>query len=563
MKRFAKWGLIVAVVLCGLWLFARVAGLGAKNKAGGASAGLSFNVGKTETHNNISSSSTTAASEHAGFNCRRVLLIQTQPDRLSARIAALVSQQLTNDSQIEQVEWVKPPATFSQGAQAPDLFIRIGSVRLEENGILSRSLKATFDGSIGDRPWESSRYVHDSGTPPLVQFTWNTLVENNSIFKGIRSDRYGDTVGSIADEFVKGISNQLETLSAKYPALPEWPRAFYGPYEPINDFDFLKEVKGLRACSYYGMFTHNETFWEFQTATNPAPQLERIIGQLESAQWKFGYASLTNTQDYYASLQKGKATLEIFRADRNRLSSLSGKTEDFIGFVAHYRKPFSAAEREAALETLFSGQPSVESLLPFQNVFSGAQRERFYALMEKTPATTPATGLSLAERRLNRKETNAAVNLLVQAKALAIAGNDPTAVLSNVESMAKRISPKQDLKLEVTPEVCRELGFLELTNATQTLELEREPGQPILWFGQGERGLTVLALVIQPPRHGVYQWKFSQARDGIESTTSSSFNLAEEKTWRNTFSFNQQRIKVAAHLGTDGRRLVFNIEPER
>ena len=217
-----------------------------------------------------------------------------------------------------------------------------------------------------------------------------------------------------------------------------------------------------------------------------------------------------------------------------------------LQFVVHYRKPFSRAEREAALESLFVGQSPIETLLPFQNSFSPAQRERFYAMVEKFPAASPRTCVQIAEVYLQRQQTNAALNLLLCAKALAFTLNDSSTLASSIEALAKKISPQHPLKLEVTPEICRQLGFLEITNAAPTFERECALGEPLLIFSFGEHGLETFSLTIRPPQKGVYPWTQTMSREGSQSTTSSSFSLPGEGNWQQTFAFNQLSLKVTA-----------------
>ena len=563
MKRSTKIGLVIALSLVGLVLIARLLGIGFGSKANGG-AFFNFNVGKTESRSNTSSSSTSSSSDNSGFNSRRVFFVNGSAHRLSQRIGTLVAQRLKDSPQIERFDLEKSPAILLEGAESPDLFLRINLTELKEEGIFPSSLKATVTASIGSAPWQSSYYSQSSTTPPLVHFTWNATLEHETTFSGIRSDHYAAAAQNIADELTKGISNQLSALSAKYTPLPELPRDFYGPYQPVGDFDFLKEFKARRAYSYYGLLTHNETFWRFQTATNPVPQLQRIISQLEAAQWKLSTASLTNTEDYQVRFRQDDVELEIFRlrADRTDLP-LSGKKESATEFVVHYRKPFSQTELEAALEKLFVEHTSIETLLPFQHSFSAKQREKFYALLEKTPTASPRATIQLAENYLHRKETNAAVNMLVRAKAMTTTLNDYSALESDIETMAKKISPKQKLKLEVTPETYRDLGFLEITNAPQMFELERDPGQPVLLFTIGERGPEAFCFTIRPPQKGSYPWTMIESREGVRSSMSSSFTVPVKGNWEQSFTFEKHSLKVAVLPLHDGKRIKVTVQTER
>ncbi|MEO5802145.1 MAG: hypothetical protein ABIR24_01340, partial [Verrucomicrobiota bacterium] len=374
------------------------------------------------------------------------------------------------------------------------------------------------------------------------------------------TDRYKDSARDIAEQLLKGMTNEMSKLARKYPALPELPREFYGTYEPVFDFDFLKEMKAKRAYSYHGLFTHNETFWKFETATNPVPQLQQIIEQLKAAKWLVETSSLTNTFDYYLRLHRGDAGLEIFRPERERMDLASlEKKENTLDFIVHYERPFSDAEREAALEKLFAANAPLETLLPFQNSFFPKQRDRYYALLEKTPATSPRSYLLLAEHYQQRHDTNAALKMLLRAKALR-ASLDSSDLDSQIDTLAKKISPKEKLKLEVTPELYREFGFLEITNAPQTFEMERAFGQPVLLFLNGKRGLETFCLTISPPRKGIYPWCMIETQGYGRSSMQSEFTLPAKKDWQQSFSFNDQTLIFTATLLPDGKRFKYRIE---
>jgi hypothetical protein len=552
-KGFAKVGIIFAACLLAFFLITRLPGRGAGPKAGAGTSGAAFSVGKTETHNISFAGSTSSSSENSTFSARRVVLIQTQSHPLTIQIGALLAERLKNCPEIDQVEIIEPSALLTPGP-APDLFLRLDLIHLKEEGLLSRSTKSTVTAFLGTAPWQSSHFTQAPTTPPLVQFAWNATFESDSTFRGIRTDRYAELARGIADDCAKGISNQIATLSAKFPPLPDLPSEFFGPYEPVEDFDFLKEVKAVRTCSYHGLMTHNQTFWIFHTPTNPVPQLERILSQLQATQWKVGNASVTNTEDYYISAERDHAELEIFRVRPHGIAlASSGTPPTSVEFVVHYRKLFIRQKLEAALEKLFVERRSLETLLPFQNSFSGDQRERFFALVENSPATSPQACLQIAESYLHRKETNAALNLLSRANALMVTARDPSEMHSRVETLAKKISPKEKLNLKVTPEICRELGFIELTNGLESVEQERDLGQPLLMFGVDERGVRTLALTVEPPRKGVYPWIMVQAGEGVRSTTSSSFDLAHRTNWEHTFTFDQLTLKATAVPVSDGR----------
>jgi hypothetical protein len=536
---------------------------GSRRAAGDDSPAM-INIGKTETRSSMSSGSTSSASENATFSARRVLLYSDNPHPLCRKIVAHLEQCLKESPFIEQLELTDQPYLNTNAGPAPDLFLNVNLAALKQSGLVSSTMKALVTASLGNSPWQSSHHTSDDTTAPLVAFEWNATMDSEITFTGVRTDRYADAGRSIADDLAKSIRKQIEDLVGKYPALPELPSQFYGPYQPVADFECLKEFPARRVGSYSGLFTHNETFWRFQTATNPMPQLARLIRQLEAAGWKITDNEMTNDWNHHLAGKNGDARLEIFRLRNEGLNfSSEVKNQTHLDFVAHYRKPFTRAECEATLDTLFASQPSVETLLPFRNSFSRAQRDKFFALVEQSPSASPRACVQIAEVYLNRKQTNAAMNMLLRAKALTATMKDASALTSGMESVAKKISPKKELKLEVTPEIYRELGFLEITNLTQTIEQERNLGRALVFFGPGKRGVKVFALTVSPPQKDTYPWFMTEVEDGSRSSSWSSFTPSPKGDWQHSFTFDNQTVNIVAVPLPDKKAVKFSIQLEQ
>jgi hypothetical protein len=419
-------------------------------------------------------------------------------------------------------------------------------------------------GVLGNAPWTGSHHTIDSTTPPLVQFHWNGTVDSESRFSGIRSDRYAELARAVADQFAQGISNQVETLAAKFPPLPELPGNLFGPYEPIADFDCLREVNARRACSYSGLLTRNETFWTFPAPGDPVPQLNRIISQLESAGWKVDKASLTNAPEHFVRCDQAGETLELFRTRRVNMGFSESHNDGALEpFIVHYRKPFTDAEREAAMEQLFALPRALETILAFRNCLTEPQRKRFFAMAEESSVPSPAVLLQGAESLMQRGETNAALNRMLRAKALFSVLDDPSEPKSKLDSLAKKIAQGENLKLEVTPEICRELGFLDLTNPPQTFQVERSLGEPLLMFVRGDRGVKILGLRIRPPRGGVYPWALTESQDGMRSRSSSSFSLSTQQEWRHTVTIDEITVEFAVAPNAGENQVKYTVRTKR
>ena len=558
MKTPVKIGLLVAGCLVATALAIHFFGSG--RKAADVSPAM-LNIGKTETHSSVSSTSTSSASDNSTFSARRVLLYSDNPHPLCRKIVAHLEQRLKDSPFIEHLELTDQPYINTNAVPGPDLFLTADLAELEQSGIVSSTMKALVTASLGNTPWQSSYYTSDATTAPLVCFEWKASIDSETTFTGVRTDRYADAARSIADDLAKNILKQIEEFAGKYPALPELPSEFYGSYQPVADLDCLKEFPARRVGSFSGLFTHNETFWSFSTATNPVPQLARVVRQLEAAGWKITDNQMTNSWNNRIAGNNGDARLEIFRQRNERMSlSHSDKPPAHFDFVAHYRKPFSAAEREAVLEKLLATPASVETLLPFVNALTKEQRGKFYDLTEKSPGTSPQACLQLAQHYLTQKHTNDAVHLLLRTKALAATLKDATSLNSSIEAMVKKISPKKEVKLEITPDLCRELGFLELTNLAQAIEQRRGFGQPLIFFAPGNRGVKISALTVGAPQKDAYPWLFVEAEDGMRSTSSSSFTPNNQGEWQHAISFDKRTLSIIVVPMPDKKQVKFTVQ---
>lgn len=557
MKPPVKIGLLAAVGMVLIASAIRLLQIGSETYS---SPGASLQVGKTETRSNTGSTSSSCSSENSTFNAKQMLLFSDNPHPLCRKIVTQLAQRLQAGPFIEYLEVTDKPFINTNGSAAPDLFLTVNLGQLKQGGLVSSTMKSLVTASLGNTPWQSSHYTRSDDSPPTVSFNWQATIDSEITFTGFRTDRYADAARSIADDLAKSINMQVEELSSKYPPLPALPAEFCGPYQAVNDFDWLNGLSARRTASYCGLLTHNETFWHFQTPTNPVPQLEQIVKKLKSAGWKISDTQFANTQDHRLEAAQDGASLEIFRQRDGRMNfSFEDAKSDHFNFIVHYRKPFTRAEREAALEKLFTGEPNAEALLPFSHSFTGEQRGRFYELIEKSPVTSPNASVQLAEYYLNQKRTNDAIHLLLRTKALAGTIKDAASVESRISDLAKKISPKRELKLVVTPEICRELGFIETTNLTQTIEQTRNLGQPLVLFGTGDRGVRITSFIVGAPQKDNYPWLRLQAEDGMRSSSSSSFPANSKGGWQQTFVEDGQQVGISAVPLPDQSKVRFTV----
>lgn len=532
--------------------------------------GFSASLSAFEVQNDFASTSTVSAPEGARFARGSLLFINESSHPLMQRVGSMLLKKLEGGYGIAQVEY-RPAGksrdrgqALADGARAPDLFLRLELKQLKEEGWVSRAVSATITATLGASPWQSNHSFTDDTTPPIIHYAWNGELRHNSTLKGFETPKYKSASESIANELAKAITNQLEKIEGEYTALPPLPDALFGPFHPAPALPFLQELKAGRAFSYYGLFTHNETFWKMQLSSNPVPRLESIAQQLSSQEWKVQPYDFTNTSACFLRAQKSGASLEVFSSREPATLASDPKSSEPVEFIVHFREPFTRKERTNALEQLLSQDTPLETMLAFESYFHTRQRDRFYARLEQNPPVSPEAQLSLARLYLQRKDMGKAIEAAKRTKALLSAEINPVKVSSRLDDLVKRISPKETLPLELSREDFKTAGFEELK---PSLTVEKKAGEPLALFSIGEDGVPqTFCLRVQPKgRNGsaqTYSWTSIETRASSRSTLSSSFQLPEEASWTNSFSFRNSPLHFVVTPLTNRAVLRYSIRNE-
>jgi len=524
-------------------------------------------VGKTETRSSMTSGRSTSAPEYATFNFGRVLLLSDNPHPFCRKIVDRLEQQLKESLHIRTVERLNEPFTITQRDGAPDLFLRVDLVSAKGSGVLTSTLKSVVSASLGNAPWFDTLHIRDGSSAPVVSIEWNATVDSESTFLGLTTDRYKEAAHDIAQSLAKSMTENLAKLSAEHPPLPSLPAEFFGPYEPVADFDWLSTVSARRSASFCGLFTHNETYWRFQTATNPGPVLEQIAQSLSRAGWDIQPRDHTETPFPLLEARQGEARVTI-----SRRSMLNAHISDprRLEFIVCHRKPLSRTERAQALELLLDRKPwDFETLLPFVHSFEVEQRRRFFERLAQTGSSSPKGCVQLADLYLDQGRTNDAKHQLLKAHALSATRPDSKTLKRHIEDLADKIQPQSRLELEYTPEICRELGFVEIEKVTQPLEFTRGFGEPLVFFVRFSNpvepphtAIRIVALTVNAPAKGFHGYTLRRSEPGVRSCDSGDCFRQVGEVFTRTIGAGDQAVTVQAELLSDAKGAKFTVRPE-
>ena len=528
-------------------------------------------VGKTETRSSMTSGQSTSAPEYATFNSGRVLMLSDNPHPFCRKIVDRLEQQLKESPHIRAVERLNEPFTITQRDGAPNLFLRVDLVSAKGSGVLTSTFKSVVSATLGNTPWFDTIHMRGDGSAPVVSIEWNATVDSESTFLGLTTDRYEEAAHDIAQSLAKSMTKKLAELSEEHPTLPSLPVEFFGPYEPVADFDWLSTVSASRSATYCGLFTHNETYWRFQTSTNPGPVLEQIAQSLNRAGWEVEARDLNSTLAPRLEARQGEARVNIFPKFRTHtlLDEDSSDPRRFEFIVCHH-KPLSRTERAQALELLLNRTPwDSETLLPFVHSFAPDQRQRFYDRLTQIGSSSPKGCVQLADLFLDQGRTNDAQHQLLKAHALSATRPDSASLQKQIMELADKIEPLLWGKFEYTPEICRELGFIEIEKVTQPLEFTRLFGQPLAFFKRFSNpvepphtAIRIVALTVNAPAKGFHGYTLRRSEPGKRSCDSGDCFRKVGEVFARTIGAGDQAVTVQAELLSDAKGVKFTVRPK-
>jgi hypothetical protein len=186
-------------------------------------------------------------------------------------------------------------------------------------------------------------------------------------------------------------------------------------------------------------------------------------------------------------------------------------------------------------------------LLPFVHSFAPDQRQRFYDRLTQIGSSSPKGCVQLADLFLDQGRTNDAKHQLLKAHALSATLPDSASLQTQIMTLAGKIEPNSWQEIEYTPEICRELGFVEIEKVTQPLEFTRLFGEPLVFFGRFSNTLRVTALTVRELMKDHYPVEHRSAEKGMRGFA--------------TEAFSGQKTGFSEHtLGDGGRAVIVRSE---
>jgi len=498
-------------------------------------------LGTISARNSIQTLSSTSAGSGERVNTRNILLICQSPHRLLDRAMREFQKSLAQLPYVSKVTYYPYGTKPQPGEHLPDVFITINMPEVNEKTFLrGRYFKAIIKWTAGSSIFAGTTHSVNNHTPPVVKFDIESQLEHESIMFGIESSRtkYKLAADGICHEMIKSIGKQFENLLAKYGRMPKQPEILDGTYHEPPEFSFLKGDKTEQLISGNGLLKNNHTIWRFAEKRETNTALAAYRDELKTLGWgqeELGKESLR--------MQKENENIFIFR-QRLRDSkagtffwSESEKTASEISLVADYESYLTSDQMQKAMDALLDCDVEIKTILIFEKCFSTPQQlERLQSIIEHSPVSTLDGCLMLARYWADRGEMEKGRDLLLHARAMQRTEKGHNLRAEEIKNLAKKLGDESLAEVPVTEEIFREMGFINIEQLTESMEIERSINEPVLFYQSLDDGeLKTFALRVirsQEPSYSMpYQLLTVESQKGSSSSSENGGKVKPGGTW--------------------------------
>ena len=532
-------------------------------------------LGTISARNSVQTLSSISAGNGERVNTRNILLFCQSPHHLLDRTAREFQKSLAQLPYVSKVTYYPYGTGPTPGGLLPDVFITINMPKVDEKTFLrSRYFKALITWTVGGSVFAGTTHSTNNYTPPVVKFDIESQLEHESKMFGIENSRakYKLAADGICYEMIKSISKQFENLLAKYGQMPKPPEILNGTYHEPPELSFLKGDKVEQLISGNGLLKNNHTIWRFAENRQTDTALAAYRDELNTLGW--GQEDLGNE---YLRMQKGNEHIYIFR-HRQRDSKAgaffwreSGRTASEISLIADYESYLTGDQMQKAMDALLDCDVEIKTILIFEKHFSTPQQfERLGAIIEQSPVRTLDGCLMLARYWADHGEMERGRDLLLHARAMQRAEKGHNVRAEEIKNLAKKLGDESLTEVPVTEEIFRKMGFINIEQITEPMEIERSINEPVLLYQRFDDGeLKTFALRVirsQEPSYSVpYQLLTVESQKGSSSSSENGGRVKPDGAWVvessiNVLTSESKSIQLKINC-LDNERFLFVITP--
>jgi len=497
--------------------------------------------GTISARNKVQTFSSTSAGSGERVNTRNILLICQNPHRLLDRAMREFQKSLVQLPYVSKVAYYPYGTRPKSGGYLPDVFITINMPQVNEKTFLrSRYFKAIIKWTAGSSIFAGTSNSVNNYTPPVVKFDIESQLEHESEMFGIESSRakYKLAADGICREMIRSISKQFENLLDKYGQMPKPPEILNGTYHEPPELSFLEGDKVEQLISGSGLLKNNHTLWRFAEKRETDKALAAFLDELKTLGW--GQEDLGKE---YLRMQKGNEHIYIFRQRRRDSKagtffwSESDKTASEISLIADYESYLTSDQMQKAMDALLDCDVDIKTILIFEKYLcTSQQRERLRSIIEQNSVYTLDGCLMLARYWADRGEMEKGRESLLRARAMQRTEKGHNVRAEEIKNLAKKLGDESLAEVPVTEEIFREMGFINIEQITEPMEIERSINEPVLFYQRLDDGeLKTYALRVirsQEPSYSVpYQLLTVESQKGSSSSSENGGKVKPDGVW--------------------------------
>jgi len=455
-------------------------------------ATLQVQAGRIEARNSLTSGNSSTQSGNARNCLSSVLLICKSPDALSQRVAADLLAELEKVPHFTEIKYIPPGHPLPTSGRAPDLFIQLELVSLNESGLIDHQVDARLRARWGTSLTDSRHSYNGDMTPPLIQSHTVAHLDHHSTTREVASSaaKYKLVAADIAKQFGGAITKEINDRVQKHGVLPDVPAGFFSEYTQPPALPLEGFVSEL-VFSGSGLFRHNETVWQCRSEAPLGRSLASLRERLVAAGYKAEEPAEPMT---HFRATKGTSVVEAFADHPGVIGQLPAaeRAEQDHEFIVTYTKWAITEEREAAIKRLLDDKADFNTLMIFEHALSNQQNQRLLERLSAEPSQDAAGWKWAAWRYHRNKDEVRAREALENAVLLLPLAKDASSVEGSLNSLAKELGDEKLVetlkKQPLNVERIKRLGIVEVTLGSKPAKIQFDAGGSarLLVRGPGE-----------------------------------------------------------------------------
>jgi hypothetical protein len=376
--------------------------------------------------------------------------------------------------------------------QLADIAITLDMPNIEEKTtLIGRSIQADIQCNAGILLPESWSHTTYSNTPPVLDFNIHIQLDYNSKMQGVETAnaRYHLETNDIAKQIQDQLIKDFKIWVDKHGLMPEVPEILEGKHDEPPIFSFLEEKGAELLYSGAGLMVNNRSSWSFN---DQRPNIEVFTEVREKfKELGFGGSFELNSESEerceYFDMSKGNEHINIFRMRLRGPEGqiIFGDSEELpkkTQIIVRYESLFSNEQIDNAMAELLEKEINPETLMIFEHMFRGENRERFHSILEKEHTLSMQGHLALARYFSDMENIDKTKEALMMAKAASRAEQEHNPYYNEIRRIAKKIEVENLAGDDIDEISLQKVGFINILDIKEDAEFIKELNEPVLFY---------------------------------------------------------------------------------